>query len=547
VFASARTQGLMAAVAERVSACASCGDSFVDLTPGGQRTYCYACSPLRSKRAAVQSTPVRAAVMGKPFTIEHFRAWAKELELVSGERFVLEEWEDAFVADLLAGMRAGWLKEAWLVVPEGNGKSTLIAVLILYCVEFAREAAIPVAASARDQANIIFTQAAGFVRRTAGMAARFVCKPGLREIVLGEASKAKIFASDAGTGDGIIPFPIEVIDELHRHKTLELYRTWAGKLDKEAAVLVVISTAGEPGSEFEDVREQMRQSAETVEVSGCFGRYVGAASLLHEYAVPEGGDVFDLELVKAANPSSRITVETLAAKRARPSWALPHWQRLTCNMPTRTVESAITEAEWMAARADVVFPEGEPVWLGLDLGWKVDPTAMVPLWVRDPEFRLFGPATILEPPVSGDQLDAHLVERALAEIHARNPIHTVVMDMTNGAQLSQWIGETLGAQVVDRTQSVPMACLDYARFMEALREGWLHHIGDPGLTSHALNAVARLMPQGDMRFERPRESRTVRRELARRRWIDALVAAAMVHTTAVAVEEEAPLVAFSFA
>jgi phage terminase large subunit-like protein len=387
-----------------------------------------------------------------------------------------------------------------------------------------------VAASSRDQANIINTQASGFVRRTPRMSGRFTCKPGLREIVCG-VSKAKIFASDAGTGDGIIPFPLEVIDELHRHKTLELYRTWAGKLDKEDAVLVVISTAGEPGSEFEDVRADMRASALDVAVDGCFGRYVGATSVLHEYAVPEGADVEDLELVKAANPSSRITVETLAAKRARPSWSLRHWQRLTCNMPTRTVASAITESEWFVARTDDEIPSGQPVWLGLDLGWKYDTTALVPLWIRDARFRLLGPATILEPPRNGDQLDAHLVEAALLAVHARNPIETVVMDMTNGEQLSQWIAEVLGAEVIDRTQGNALAALDYARFMEALRERWLRHTGDPGLTGHALNATARLLPQGDTKFDRPKESRTVRDELARRRVIDALIAAAMVHTT----------------
>jgi len=239
-------------------------------------------------------------------------------------------------------------------------------------------------------------------------------------------------------------------------------------------------------------------------------------------------------LVKVANPSSRITVETLAAKRARPSWSLAHWQRLTCNMPTRTIASAISEAEWHAARTDEVIPEGQEIWLGLDLGWKYDTTALVPLWIRDAEFRLLGPATILEPPRNGDQLDAHLVEDALRLVHARNPIHTVVMDMTNGEQLSQWIEEEIGADVIDRTQGNALACLDYARFMEALREGWLRHTGDPGLTSHALNATARLLPQGDTKFDRPKESRTVRDELARRRVIDALVAAAMVHTTCAA-------------
>ncbi len=103
--------------------------------------------------------------------------------------------------------------------------------------------------------------------------------------------------------------------------------------------------------------------------------------------------------------------------------------------------------------------------------------------------------------------------------------------------------------MIDRTQSNSLACLDYARFMEALREGWLHHSGDPGLTSHALNAVARVLPQGDTKFERPKESRTVNDELARRRVIDALVAAAMVHSTAAAALLEKPkgLMPVSFA
>ena len=521
--------------------CAHCGTPFDAGTSGRPRKYCDNC-PREVRERRVVDLPERAEVSGTPWTLEHFWSWSAGLVLPNDEFFELEPWQEAFIEDVFDGMRDGWLKEAWLVVPEGNGKSTLIAVLILYCVEHSREASLPVAASSRDQANIIFTQATGFVRRTAGMGGPFEQKPGLREIVFEGVSKAKIFASDAGTGDGIIPHPLEVIDELHRHKTLDLYRTWAGKLDKEDAVLVVLSTAGEPGSEFEDVREEMRQAAVEASVDGCFGRYVGASSVLHEYAVPAEGDVEDLELVKAANPSSRITVETLSAKRTRPSWSLRHWQRLTCNMPTRTIAAAITEAEWMAARTDERIPEGQPVWLGLDLGWKYDTTALVPLWMKSTEFRLFGPATVLEPPRNGNQLDAHLVEDALRAVHARNPVHTVVMDMTAGEQMAQWIQEVLGAEVVDRSQQNALACLDYERFMEALRMGWLRHPGDPVLSTHVLNATARLLPGGDTKFERPKESRTVRDELARRRVIDALVAAAMVHTTASSEEPKDELV-----
>jgi phage terminase large subunit-like protein len=203
--------------------------------------------------------------------------------------------------------------------------------------------------------------------------------------------------------------------------------------------------------------------------------------------------------------------------------------------------SAITELEWHSALTGERIPEGKGIWLGLDLGWKRDTTAMVPFWLRDPQFRLLGAATILEPPGDGSQLDSHLVEAALLGIHERNPVEMVVMDMSEGAQLSQWIEENLGAEVVDRVQSVPLQVLDYKRFMEALRMGWLKHTGDPGLTRHVLNANAKLLPGGDSRFERPKESRTVSAEAQRRRVIDALIAAAMVHTAAVAeVESDEP-------
>ena len=101
---------------------------------------------------------------------------------------------------------------------------------------------------------------------------------------------------------------------------------------------------------------------------------------MHEWAVPEDGDAEDLVLVAEANPFSGVTVATLTRKRSSPTMTLAHWRRFVCNLPTRTVSSAITEAEWFAAAVDDEIPEGEPIWLGADLAFKWDTTALVPLW-----------------------------------------------------------------------------------------------------------------------------------------------------------------------
>ena len=176
------------------------------------------------------------------------------------------------------------------------------------------------------------------------------------------------------------------------------------------------------------------------------------------------------------------------------------------------------------------------MYAGLDVAWKYDTTALVPLWVRDPEFRLFGSASILEPPRDGTMLDPYLVEKALIELNARNPIAVLVMDTSKAEQLASWAETELGVNVVDRQQTNPLAALDYERFTEGLRKGWLKHGGDAGLTKHVLNAVARILPLGDARFDRPARSRDGADQP--QRVIDALTAAAMAHT--LAVEELAP-------
>jgi ABC-type cobalamin transport system ATPase subunit len=48
-----------------------------------------------------------------------------------GERGDPQDWQLEVVADMFRGFR-----ETWLIVPEGNGKSTLLAELALYGADF---------------------------------------------------------------------------------------------------------------------------------------------------------------------------------------------------------------------------------------------------------------------------------------------------------------------------------------------------------------------------------------------------------------------------
>ncbi len=485
--------------------------------------------------------------MHKPFTLPHFRDWAADLILDNGESFHPEPFQEAFLEDVFGGC-----PECWLVLPEGNGKTTLIATLALYHCEFHPNANVPVAASSREQTGIMYRQAEGFVLRSPRLyepvhsaiqqakgklkveVPRFTCLEGYRRLNHFEGGRIQIFAADAGTGDGVIP-SLAIIDELHRHKDLALYRTWSGKLTKRKGQLVAISTAGEPFSDFEVTREKIRQSGKVTHAPG-FTRSVTPRVTLHDWAVTETGDVENFELVKQANPFSGVTVTGLGEKFASDTMTLSYWRRFVCNLPTRNDSAAITEIEWHRAKSTEQIPEGVSIWLGADIAWKWDTTALVPFWFRDSEYRLFGVPKILTPPRDGTSLDPDKIETALHDIHERNPIHTVVMDMSRAEQLGTWIERELGATVLDRQQTNSLAVEDYDRFMEALRSGWLKHPGDAEFTQHVLNAVARILPHGDARFDRPAEKRNSSgQEL---RVIDALTAAAMVNAMAATQEPE---------
>ncbi len=476
----------------------------------------------------------------EPFTVDHFRAWAAELELDNGDPWVVEPFFEDFLADYFAGT-----PECWLLVPEGNSKTTSLAGLGVYCLEFRTQAWIPWAASSRDQAEIGYRQAEGFILRSKRLKAMMKCQEGYRRIKNMESGgRLQIFAADDGHADGIIPTDA-FLDELHRHKNLRLYRTWRGKLGKRNGQMATISTAGEPGSEFEETRERIRQMTPVMTHGDGFTYCRSEHIALHEWAVPEGGDVEDMDVVKLANPFSKITPETLKSKRETPTMTAEHWSRFVCNLPTRGGHSAISEADWFDAETKETIPEGESIWVGLDVGWKWDTTAIVPLWIRDDGFRLLGPAIVLEPPRDGTMLDGRKIEYALEELNARNPIRAVVMDMTSAEPQAQWIESELGVDVVERNQSVPAKVEEYASFTSALREGWLHHTGDRALTRHVLNAIIQIMPRGDARFARI--SRTRQGGSQDSRVIDALDAAAMAHVIATAAAEPRPFTAVAFA
>ena len=478
-----------------------------------------------------------------PFTLEHFRWWVEENELTleDGDDWRVEGFQERILDDIFAGFR-----EVWAIIPEGNAKSTFFGGVALYHADHTRSPWVPIGAASRDQAEILFGQAGGFVYRSPKLQERFRVYEGYRKITnkVTGGRGIKVYAADAGTGDGVIP-TLALIDEPHRHKDMSLYRLWKGKLGKRGGQIAAMSTAGEPESEFEDMREAIRGQADDRVYDGAYLRAVGKNLAYHEWMVRDMAQADDLELVKQANPLAMITLDYLREKRE--SLTLDYgtdWLRLTCNIPTRSSDAAVPEADWDACETEERIPEGVPIMVGADFAFLEDTTAITPVWMRDPKFRLFADPIILEPPGSGVMLDPNEIKAAFLNLHERNPIEVAVIDPNKAQDIAQWLSQEIGCLVVARSQANTFAAEDYEHFMEAIREKWLRHTGDAVFRKHVMSATRARLPGDKHRFDRPRTQRKAGRS-HRRIVIDALSAAAMVNTH-IALFEDAgePMIAF---
>jgi phage terminase large subunit-like protein len=460
----------------------------------------------------------------EPFTLEHFQAYASLLVYEDGAMRSPEDWQLGLAKDVFDGFK----RNLW-IVPEGNGKTTFVGILALYGADYTETPWIPVAASSAKQAKILYQQAAGFVNRTPGMKDRFECLDGIKLIrsLRNPGPGIEIFAYDPNTGDGIIPAPFALLDELHRHPDMRLWELWAGKLRKRGAQIIGISTGGEPETPFENLRDEVRRRAKKRDRDGSYLRATAPSEVLHEWMVPKDELCSDMEAVKAANPLSKITVATLTEDYATVT-DLGEWKRLKCNRPTRSVTTAISDKEWDDAEVDEdEVPLRAEVEIGMDIAFKWDTTAIVPLW-QGPKYRILCPPEILIPPRDGSSLHPDVIKHAMFEMGHRYKIRTVVIDMHRAEDIAAWIEDELGVTVIDHAQGQTKTHVqDYEAFMEGLRNGTVRHTGDHGLKAHVLNAIARRLPGGDYRFDRPSQVRGNARAQDKR-VIDALTAAAMI-------------------
>jgi len=421
-----------------------------------------------------------------PPELDVFERFCQGLVLEQGGPLLLEAFQRLMLADYFAGAT-----ETLILLSKKNGKTTVLAALALFHLLVRWDAECVLGAASRDQATILYDQAVGFVRRSPGLAERVIPKTGYREIrSVRHAGRIRVLAADVDTADGIIP-TLALVDELHRHRSADLYGVFRDGLGPRDGQMITISTAGDhEASPLGQMRAEARQlPAITRDGAHTYARSSDGAYAMHEWALEPDADVGDLELVKTANPASWQTLDRLRARHDSPSM-LPHqWLRFACGIWAGQDAWWITGEDWAALDTDDRIQPGEQVTLGFDGSRVSDATALVICRLEDGLLEL---VRVWEAPGGGREIPTGEVDAVIVEVMERYRVVRGYFDPPLWqSEIDAWAREYGEQAVLRYYTSKPRMMSAVERFRTDTVAGRLRHTGDHRLTRHVLNAQTR--------------------------------------------------------
>lgn len=301
----------------------------------------------------------------------------------AGCKFELAAWQQFIIGNIFGWLRSDGLRRfrtAYIEVPRKNGKSTLLAGVALYMLVGDEEpgAEVYTAATKRDQAKIIWTEAANMVRASPTLKKRIsVLRSRANMSIEATACKFEALGADADTLDGL-NIHCATVDELHAHKDRD---TWdkleTGTGSRRQPLLVAITTAGsEQDSICYEQRDYVSKVLRRIFEDDTYFGYIACAD--------ESDDWRDPAVWAKANPNLGVSVklddlERKAAKAKETPAAQAAFMRLHLDIWTQAESPLIPMDKWDAC-AGLVVPEalkGRVAYGAYDLSANTDITAAV--------------------------------------------------------------------------------------------------------------------------------------------------------------------------
>ena len=438
---------------------------------------------------------------------------------LAGKRIQLEPWQ-VFILTTVFGWRRSRdggrrYRRAYIEVSRGNGKSTLLSGIGLYCLVADREGGAEVYsfATTRDQAKIVFGDAKVMAAQNAALRSQFgleVLANALYVPSTNSTFQAK--SAEGSTLDGLNTH-LAIIDELHAHKTRAVYdvvETSTGK--RSNSLLFVITTAGfDTAGICYEIRTVVTKILEgTVDDEMQFGII---------YGLDETDDWTSLDALEKANPNWGVSVRPeiltglLKKAVAMPS-AVNNFKTKHLNVWCSASSAWMDMQAWAKCGADELELsdyEGRKCFIGLDVGAKNDVTAKVLVFPDGESYAVFPffflpEAAVERSPNSqykgwaiegllqispGAMTDLSQIEESIREDLSRFDVQAIAYDPWNALQLATSLSNE-GAPMVEYRATVQNFS-DPMKTLEALVQGGqIVHANTPVMTWMMGNVVAKL-------------------------------------------------------
>lgn len=309
----------------------------------------------------------------------------------AGQSFTLLDWQWHDVVGPLFGWKrkdgTRRFRRGYIEIPKKNGKSTLFSGLSLYLLVADKEPGAEVYSAAvdRDQASIVYLEAANMVEASPHLQSRLEVVRSTRRIVdISSRSFYKALSADVPAKEGLNAHAV-LVDELHAQKTREMWDTlrYAGAARRQPLMLAITTAGYDRHSICWEQHDYARQVlAGRIEDTSFFGYIAGA---------DDDDDWTDPAVWSKANPSFGITIDAQQfaedCREAQESPAKENtFRRYRLNQWTEQDVRWINMAKWDASDADLGDLAGRPCWAGLDLSSTRDITALVLIFREEEEY-----------------------------------------------------------------------------------------------------------------------------------------------------------------
>lgn len=493
--------------------------------------------------------------------LEFFTDWLRHSKgRFAGKPFELLDWQAEMLGELFGWVRVTddtrRYRVAYISTAKKSGKSTLLAGIGLYLLVMDGEngAEIYGAAADREQASVVFREAASMVRASPKLSAALEVIDSRRTIAFRrEASFYRVLSADAFRAEGLNIHGL-LFDELHAQRDRRLWDALRyGGAARAQPLLCSITTAGYDRNSI------------------CYEQYRYAKAVLADwkydptfypliYEVEDQAGWQEPECWPDANPSWGVTIKpedfALEAKEAANSTSKQNGflrYRLNCwtQQDTRWVKPEL----WAACDATPTEPlDGKPCFVGLDLAWSQDTSALVAVFPDadggvDVLAKFYIPGDMIEErerrdrfaysqfvreghivATPGNVTDYEFIRRDVEEFCQKYAVRLVAVDPYNATHLSTQL-DGLGIPVKRYPQGFSGMNAPSRLLENLLANGKLRHAGNPVLSWQANNVAVRQNAEGLIRPLKPKQNSSER--------VDGIIALVMA-LGAWSVEEQKP-------